>query len=67
MARTFSAGDTIPTNVTVIQTAQGEILSRYNADGFGDGAAWGTNNTGPDGDGAWDMSDFPLTEIVGGL
>lgn len=63
----YSAGETIPVSVSVIQTATGEILTRYNEQGFGDGAAWGTNETGPDGNGAWDMSDFPLTVLVGDL
>lgn len=63
----YSAGETIPVGVSVIQTATGEILTRFNEHGFGDGAAWGTNETGPDGDGAWDMSDFPLTVLVGDL
>ncbi|MBY4212844.1 hypothetical protein HQO46_15800 [Rhodococcus fascians] len=63
----YSAGETIPVSVSVIQTAKGEILTRYNEHGFGDGAAWGTNDTSPVGDGAWDMSDFPLTVLVGDL
>lgn len=67
MSTTYSAGDYIPATVAVIQTATGEILTRYNEHGFGDGAAWGTNATGPEGDGAWDITDFPLTVLVGDL
>lgn len=67
MTRTFQAGDHIPADVTVIQTATGEIIPRYNEHGFGETAAWGTNNTGPDSPGAWEMQDFPLTELIGGL
>ena len=68
--RTFSAGDVIPLNVSVLETAEGLLLSRVNDEGFsanGGTHPWGTNNTGPDGDGAWQMADFPLTELVGGL